>query len=262
MNHRKFFPFIVVVLLLGLTAACSQASTSTPAPLATATPVVPTVTPTNTEKPTSTPRPTATPNLAATQQIEDARAHVQSYVDAGYLESMSGKLVQLDDYHGEMAKIGYLDYGSSGFNDQIKDFAVWSKVKWENAGQVVAPYYSGCGFSFRIDGKTFDGYTAMVTTERVLLTYCNSSINRCGEIGKTRGAGVLKMSNPAEATMEMVVRDSHAYVLINGEFIGEYTLFEDKLIDPGYLIYSIISGTNRDFGTRCEITDTNVWVVK
>ena len=262
MKYQKFLPIMIMVLFFNLMAACSPAATSVPTQAATATvtPVPPT--PTNTAKPTSTPKPTATPNLAATQQIEDAQAHVQSYVDAGYLENTSGELVQLDDYQGEMAKIGYLDFAFAGYDTKIKDFAVWSNVKWESAGPVGAPYYSGCGFSFRLDDKTFDGYTAMLTNDRVLLTYCNSSVNRCGEIGKTKGPGVLKMGNPAEASMEMIVRDSHAYVLVDGQFIGEYTLFSDKLIDPGYLIYSIISGTNKDYGTKCEITDTNVWVVK
>lgn len=262
MKPNKLSPFLSLFLTLVLAGlACGQASaTSTPTETATEPPVV--LTPTETKVPTSTPRPSATPNIAATQQMEDAQARVQSYVDAGYLDSSAGKLVTLDDYQTELAKIGYLDFAFAGYDNAIKNFAVWANVKWESAGPVALPYYSGCGFSFRIDDKTFDGYTAMLTNDRILMTYCNSSINRCGEIGKTKGTGVLKMGNPAEATMEMVVRDAHAYILVDGQFIGEYTLFEDKLIDPGFLIYSVISGTNKDYGTRCEITDSNVWVVK
>ncbi len=262
MKPSKISSVMFVFLLIALIgSACGQPATSLPTEVPTDEPPV-VSTPTNTAIPTKTPRPTATPNLAATQQMEDAHTRVQSYVDAGYLENSSGKLIELDDYQGELAQIGSLDFAFAGYDGQIKDFAVWAKLKWENAGAIITPYHSGCGFSFRFNGDTFDGYTAMLTTERVLLTYCNSSINRCGEIGKTKGTGVLKMGNPAEATMEMVVRDSQAFVLVDGEFIGEYTLFTDKLMDPGFLIYSIISGTNRDYGTRCEITDTNVWVVK
>jgi len=39
-------------------------------------------------------------------------------------------------------------------------------------------------------------------------------------------------------------------------------LFTEKLLNPGYLLYSIISGTNADYGTRCEITNAGLWVVK
>ena len=251
------FLFAIVSLALIL-SACGPAATPAPTEAPTEPPVVSTAT--NTAVPTKTPLPTKTPNLAATQQIEDAQAHVQSYVDAGYLEGTSGKLVQLDDYQDELAQTGSLDFAFAGYDGQVKDFAVWAKVKWENAGEIIKPHYSGCGFGFRINGETLDGYTAMLTTERVLLTYCND--NRCGEIGKTSGPGKLNYGNPAEATMEMVVHDTKAYVLVDGEFIGEYTLLQDKLLDPGFVIYTIISGTNRDYGTRCEITDANVWVVK
>ena len=62
--------------------------------------------------------------------------------------------------------------------------------------------------------------------------------------------------------MELIVNDTQAYVLVDGEFIGEYTLSTDRLLDPGYLLYSIISGTNKDYGVRCEMTNSNLWIVK
>ncbi|MEW6406145.1 MAG: hypothetical protein AB1649_30540 [Chloroflexota bacterium] len=263
MKMKQIAPIIsLIFILLVVTAACSPQAT--PEPTATAIPPTDTPAPTATKTkiPTSTPTPTATPNLAATQEAEEVAARIQSYVDKGYLTSTEGELIKLDDYEREMAKIGYLDFDFAGTEDLVQNFAIWANIKWENAGPVGPPYYSGCGFNFRMDPDNFDGYTAMLTNSRVLLTYCDSSISRCGEIGKTRGSGKLSLGNPAEASMEMVVNGTQAYVLVDGEFIGEYTLFKDKLIDPGYLVYSIISGTNRDYGLRCEITESNLWVVK
>ena len=252
--HRSRYAIIVVLVLLLVLTACAQAT-----PEATATPAS---SPTETPTPTDTPKPTRTPNLAATQAMEELQARVQSYYDAGYLLSTNGHLIHLDDYNREMAKIGFLDVDLTGYEATVRDFAAWAHIKWENAGPVGYPNYSGCGFSFRINPDNFDGYTAMLTNDRVLLTYCDSSIGRCGEIGKTTGRGTLKMDNPAEADMELIVNDTQAYVLVDGEFIGEYTLFTERLLDPGYLLYSIISGTNRDYGVRCEITESQLWVAE
>jgi hypothetical protein len=256
---RRFAPVTFVILLLVVSSACGS---NAPEPTPTSFPPTSTLTLEPTVTPTSTPRPTATPNLKATQAAEELASRIQSYVDNSYLPSTKGKAIKLEDYTREMAKIGYLDFDFAGTDELVQNFAVWANVKWENAGPVGPPHYSGCGFSFRIDPSNFDGYTAMLTNDRVLLTYCDSSVNSCGEIGKTRGKGTLALGNPAEASMELIVNNTQAYVLVDGDFIGEYTLFRDKLVDPGYLIYSIISGTNRDYGLRCEISDASLWVVK
>ena len=246
------------MLLAFVVIGCGPQATPTEPP-ATDTP---TALPTETPKPTATSRPTATPNLAATKEVEETTARIQSYVDNGYLASTDGKLFKLDDYSREMAQINFLDVDFAGYQDVVQNFAVWGDVKMQSARDVAYPEYSGCGFSFRINPDNFDGYTAYITNDSVLLTYCNSSINRCGEIGKTRGQGTLNLPNPAEVKMEMIVNDTQAYVLVDGEFIGEYSLFTDKMTDPGYILYSIISGTNAEYGTRCEVTNAGMWMVK
>jgi hypothetical protein len=256
--------FYILLALAIAVQACSSAAPATPTPTIappTDTPL-PSPTPTNTAKPTNTPRPTATPNLAATQRIEDALANVQKYKENGYLPTTDGKLYALDDYQRNMAKIHYLDYDLAGYNGKIQNFAVWADVSWTSAGPVNSPEYSGCGFTYRYNESNGDAYTAMLTNDSVLLTYCDSSIRRCGRPGKTSGKGTLKLDNPASAHFEFIVFDEHAYALVDGEFIGEYTLSLSRLTGPGYFLYSIISGTNKDFGTRCEITNANLWVVK
>jgi hypothetical protein len=194
--------------------------------------------------------------------VEQAQSRVASYVESGWLSSTQGQLYKLNDYDREMAQINYLDYGLSGYNGLVQDFALWGYIKMESARPVRYPEYSGCGFSFRISPKNYDGYTVHVTNESVLVTFCNESINRCGRIGKTSGRGTLDLPNPAEVELEVVVRGTQAYVKVDGEFIGEYTLFTDKMLDPGYILYSIVSGTNADYGTRCEVTNAGVWVAK
>jgi len=262
MQARSFPVFAAALVVAFAMLACAGLSAPTQTPSSPPVTNTSLPAPTETARPTFTPLPSATPDFAATKEVSDAQAKIQSYVDAGYLSSTDGKLFALDDYSREMAKINYLDYDLTGYNDLVQDFAVWADFKMQSARPVGYPEYSGCGFSFRIDPNNYDGYTAHITNSSVLLTYCSHVTHKCGRIGKTRGTGTLNLPNPAEASMELIVHDTQANVLVNGQFIGEYTLFTDKLTAPGYLLYSIISGTNADYGTRCEATNGHLWVAK
>jgi hypothetical protein len=256
MNRKPYHPvWLAGVLLLITSLACGalQAAPAT-APTDTSAP------PTSTSKPTSTPRPTATPNIAATKEVEEAQANVKKYVDSGYLSSTDGTLYFLDDFQQELAKKNYLDVGSAGYDNKIKDFAVWADVKEESAGPVNYPEFSGCGFVFHFEDNG-DQYYTLVTKDSILVAYCLVSAGgHCGRAGKTRGTGTVKLGSPFNAHFEFIVNGTHAYALVNGGFVAEYTLFSDKINNPGYFGYGMISGTNKDYGTRCEITNAKLWV--
>ena len=261
-STRLFYAFLVLILAsLACSVGAQAEPTATPEPPATSTPL-PTSTPipTNTPEPTSTPRPTKTPNVAATQAHEKMMAEIQGFVDEGYITSGDGELVSLEDHYREMAKINYLTFNETGYDGLIQNFVFFGDVAWESAGPVNYPEYSGCGFAYRVkDGLGF--YTALLTNDSVYMSYCDESTKMCGRLGTTRGSGTLDFGNPAKASMTLVVSEDHAYVLVDGEFIGEYTLFKDKLREPGFVLYGMISGTNRDFGTSCAVTNPTLWVL-
>jgi len=79
-------------------------------------------------------------------------------------------------------------------------------------------------------------------------------------LGKTSGTGKVSLSDPFEVDFTVIAYQNYAYVLVDGELIGEYTLSKDKSMKGG-LGYGIISGTNKDYGTSCEATDASVWLV-
>jgi len=257
-NHKNKILSAFLALVF-VTLACSSGSTTQPTP--TSLPATDTPTPKPTDRPTSTPKPTATPNVAKTQEAEADLATIQKYVDNGYLSSANGKLYPLTDNTREMAQKNFLDYNLSGYDqDVITDFAVWADLDWTSAAPVNFPEFSGCGFGFRMQPSNFDAYTAMVTNDSVLVTWCFQALKGCGRVGKTRGKGTVKLGNPAKVHFELIVNKGQAYALVNDEFVAEYTLFKDRLTDPGYFAYSIISGTNKDYGTRCTISNGKLWV--
>lgn len=250
----------IVVLSLGLFACgviSAPAPTSVPTKSSTSTPIP---LPTQTTTPTVTPYPTATPNIADTQQAASNQATIQKYVDAGYLTSANGTFIPLTTSTFNMAQKDYFNFVDSGTNQLVTDFAVWADFKWESAGPVNYPEYSGCGFVFRYQ-QSGDGYTAMLTNDSILLTACQAAKgNSCDRVGKTKGSGRVSISEPYQAHFEFIVSNGLAYALVNGTFVGEYTLFQDKIVNPGNIYYAMISGTNKDYGTRCTIDNATLWV--
>ncbi len=254
-----WFGFLFSTLLL-VSIACSSVAAPTPTAVPSNTPVPPTLTATATTVPTSTPRPTATPNLAATQEYEADQARLQGYKDSGYISSIQGTVYKLTDNTKQMAQIHYLDYFDSGYNDKIQDFAAWADLKMSSAAPVAYPEYSGCGFGFRMK-ENWDAYTAFVTNDRILITWCFQGLgNKCGIAGKTSGKGTVKLTNPFDVHFEFIVNKGMAYALVDGQLIATYTLFKDRLGDPGYFTYGIVSGTNKDYGTRCSVSNGKIWV--
>lgn len=254
--------FSIIVVSVLITSACGF---SAPQPTATSTSIPPTATetliPTNTPKPTTTPRPTRTPNLAATQVIEENMARIQDYYSKGYLPSKDGKLFQLDDITMELAQSGYLSNPyPTGFYDTAKDFVFRANFKWENTAK--KPETSGCGFYFRVlDNGDF--YSVYLDTERVVVggmdASADSSVRR---FGVSSGDGRVHFGNPAEVNFTFMMNGNIGTALINDEYLATYTLYEGKMLDAGSMLYFVKSGSNKDYGTRCEVTDASLWVVK
>jgi hypothetical protein len=48
-------------------------------------------------------------------------------------------------------------------------------------------------------------------------------------------------------------------VLVDDNLIGEYTLSQSQPL-RGKLGLTVLSGTNKDYGTRCEMTDLHAWI--
>jgi hypothetical protein len=77
-------------------------------------------------------------------------------------------------------------------------------------------------------------------------------------VGPTRGTGKVKFTTPAEANLTLIVKGAYAYVLVDGELVGEYTLSQSRQL-TGDVGLTILSGTNKDYGTKCEMTDIHLW---
>ena len=79
-------------------------------------------------------------------------------------------------------------------------------------------------------------------------------------VGKTRGSGRLDFGNPAEADLTIAVKGQNAYVSIDGD-VTEYTLSQDQTTKGAFAL-SVLSGTNKDYGTNCKMSDMFLWTAK
>ena len=255
MQPQKPIPlFLFVSLLILVSLACSTAaavptSTSTPEPTATIT-----VTLTNTPRPSPTPRPTKTPNLAATQRADELQAEVQAYFDKGYLTKTEGRLKELDDFSYDWAQMGW--YNWLPLPDSVSDFYLSAHFKWDSA--YPNSDTSGCGFIFGLQ-QNDDHYAVFLDRTRVFFLITDHRVGYSKPVGTTRGTGRVKFDYPAEADFTLIVKDAYAYVLVDNEVAGEYTLAQSRS-SRGNLGLTVLSGTNKDFGTRCEMTNLHLWI--
>ncbi len=249
--HRLLlFVFILIVVSL----ACSTAqSTPTNTPQPTATPTK-AETPTNTPRPSPTPRPTRTPNLAATQYAEELNAEVKAYYDKGYLATTDGRFVVLDDFSYDWAQLGW--YNWLPLKDSVSDFFLSGHFKWDSAFK--NSDISGCGFIFGLQPND-DHYAVFLDRAKIFFLITDHALGYSKPMSPTRGTGRVKFDYPAEADFTLIVKNAYAYVLVNNEVVGEYTLAQSRSLQ-GDLGLTVLSGTNRDYGTHCEMTNLHLWI--
>lgn len=253
---------LVISLLLIALSACggiAQLPTSTPAPTNTPQPTATiTLTPTNTPRPSPTPRPTKTPNLAATQRMEEFNSQAQSYFDKGYLPSADGKIKEVKDFSYDWAQLNWYNWRPIG--EDTSNFYISAHVKWSSAYRNAD--VSGCGFIFAIQ-ENGDHYAVFLDRSQILFLNADQTSGYSRPVGLTRGTGRVQFDNPADSPQEadftIIVNGTYTYVLVNDEVIGEYTLAKSKIL-RGDIGLSLLSGTNKDYGTRCEMTDIHVWI--
>jgi hypothetical protein len=251
-NLRPILLFILVFILISVACAAPHSlPTGTPEPTATVTAAS---TATRTPRPSPTPRPTWTPDVAATEHAEKLDAETQSYYEKGYLATPDGQLFELDDFSYDWAQLGW--YNWLPVTDSVSDFYMGAHFKWDSA--LRNSDTAGCGFIFGIQPNQ-DHYAVFLDRTKVYFLITDRTVGFSRPITPTRGTGRVKFDYPAEADFTLIVKGISAYVLVNGEIVGEYTLAQSRP-PRGEIGLTVLSGTNKDYGTHCEMTDLRLWI--
>lgn len=268
--RKPFFVFFSLALVMAMmnVGACSsvqQVLAGTPTPTPTITPTsTPTITPTITPTPTKTPTPTITPNLTATQQYETFSLLVQKVFDAGQISTTAGTYQKLEDYSEQLSRSFGYNWTNTGV--RAKDFIVRADFSWMVADQ---KNYSGCGFVFREKSDEFYYLIALDGLDGVLLSYTKEGFDALlgtkvynYSIAASKRTKLPDMgSNPYRATFTLVINEFKAFTYINDNYYSEYELQKNWLTEMGPLSFLILTGSDKDYGTRCDITNAEVWII-
>lgn len=269
MQHRLGLKVFLLLFLMSLfLPACS---TFAPQPTPTLQPSATiTLTATITPRPSFTPRPTHTPYLTGTARaviaktetqmyFDQLKEETQKYYDLGYLTTTDGAYRKYASFSEEWAQLRWYRWWI--LDDVADNFYMSARFKWSSAYRNAD--VSGCGFVFAVQ-ENGDHYAVFL--DRSIIRFLNadqSSYTR--RLGLTRGTGRVNFNNPAdqpvEADFTIIVNDAYVYVLVDDELVGEYSLPQSRPL-KGNLGLTLLSGTNKDFGTRCEMTNVHAWIQK
>ena len=260
MSHRVYHRVAGLILALVISACSMGAPPPSPTPIPTLSPTnLPTNTPlptaTNTPIPTETPLPTSTPNLAATQQAEVLQSLLASFQEKGLLQATEGTFKTIPDFKRASANKGYLEDITDTGETTGDHFVFSAHFKWSSA--ISTPDRNGCGVVFGMQDNE-DRYAVFVDREIILFVLKRGTYHY--RVGRTNGPSGPKMGTPTDLDFALLVNGHMAYVSLNGT-ITSYTLSADQTA-AGKLALTLLSGTTRDYGTRCEMTNIVVWTPK
>jgi hypothetical protein len=244
-NHQAALTTTARQAELEKVATSQVAQTQTEAALPTAT---------RTPTPTTIPTPTITPNLQATQQYEAMFAKIEQYAKDGYITSTNGTYRRLPDYQDSLAQINYYRLYPTGLEPD--NFVIESDLEYESASDTANWYESGCGYVFH-GASDDDHYVVFLVMDGHVMSAAVSA----GAFYPMGDAYFGKLDIPKGKVHIALAVDGRQYTFfVNGKPVKKYEGFLDRLTS-GQLEYSIISGSNKDFGTSCKFTNNELWVV-
>lgn len=160
----------------------------------------------------------------------------------------------ISDYDQSWAQIGWGQYTS--IEDPPTNFVIRTDANWSSASDTANWDQSGCGFVFHAKDTSnlFIAYLGLDGSVYVQRLY-NGENKILGSVNY----GKVDIPEGSAEIMLMVNGDK-IYFFVNGEevYSGSDSLLTGAL-DSGDLAFILMSGTNKDFGTRCQMKNTDLW---
>ena len=196
---------------------------------------------------------TAEAQQQITAQAQTMVSWVEQLYEEGVVPSTEGTYVRLEDFDESMAQINWFQWWDTGYSPE--NFVIRTDLFYSSASDKVNWFNSGCGFvygivddeNFHVSQLKFDGFVT-------LLYWAGGDGNWIAK----RPAGKLDLPE-GEAEIMLVVSDKRVTFYVNGEEkLSEYA----GRLQPGELAYTLGSGTNIGYGTRCNMTNVDLWIIE
>jgi hypothetical protein len=190
--------------------------------------------------------------VSATALAGGLYEQVQALAEEGYLDSTTGKYYQVDDFSQSWAQLKWYQWWLTDYSPA--DFVIRAHTEWESASETADWWSSGCGFVFRVQEDedhygVFLGLDGWVNLWRM----SHGDFVRLG----TSYYGSVDLPSGEADVMLVAVGDVMTY-FVNGRDVHSRP---DSVLSSGALGLTLVSGTNKDFGTRCKMTDIELWIL-
>jgi hypothetical protein len=190
--------------------------------------------------------------IFATAQAASMYDQVSELVAQGYISRIEGTYYALEDYTQTWAQIGWCQWRQTDYAP--RDFVLRADASMDSAANY-ADSESGCAIVFREDGAENNYMLGVNMYGYVFLRRVYNGI--------TSDLGGESYGSHSVRTEEL-----QFLVAVEGEKItafvdGEHVLTrEDSVLSSGNLALSMFSGTNRDYGAKCHLTNIELWILE
>lgn len=196
--------------------------------------------------------------MQATAQAQPMYDLVQDLYAEGVISTDQGSYIQASDFEESWAQLNYYQYWlvEEASHVSMGDFVLSADIAWKSASDKANWFESGCGFVI-IDPETerhhfvvitMDGYAGLLYNDGGRTAYFKAK-------KRTNAKGIPEGS----AEFVLVIQDKTITVYVNGVQAFSYT---EPIYKPGVLTYSLVSGTNKDYGTYCHMTNVGLWAIE
>jgi hypothetical protein len=187
----------------------------------------------------------------ATAWAEPMLEQLEMLQEDGVLLSTDGEYIPLADFDESWAQLNWYRWWRTDFEPER--YAVYAETSWSSASDKANWFSSGCGFvigeqdedNHHVIYLGLDGYVYLSRVNKG--DYRNIAKEYYGKVSVPDG----------DANVLLVVLDDKVHYYVNGTKVLQAT---DNLLEQGGLGLTLLSGTNKDYGTRCEMTDIGLWI--
>lgn len=188
--------------------------------------------------------------VKATEQAQSLQTTVEELAADGIIRETKGRYFAIADFDESWAQLNWYMFWRTGYSPT--NFVIRADAHWESASKTADWWNAGCGFVFRESSEdshylAYLGMDGMVNFYRV--------VKGSGyDLGRTKYG---KLETPSDdAKLMLVVVDDKFTFYVNDERIYSR---KDATLTTGRLDLTLLSGTNKDFGTRCKMTNIELW---
>lgn len=162
-----------------------------------------------------------------------------------------GKFYTHKDLSRAYANINKATYNTIA--DDVKNFAVSMDVSWESATETPNINYAGCGVMFR-----YVRNTAAINAVLRMNGNLTLSASRYGKRILSKKYYYGHANIEATHNLTVVANGDNVKIYIDGKLYADER--DISITRSGGLYFMTVSGSNRDWGTRCVFTKVNYYV--